>query len=264
VRWRTMKRWWKTTADQGASQELPSPTVTVLEAAQIDDCVTEHSARTAPARSSRRRSVRTSERTRVWRRRALLRKGARLYSTMTARSGLVSLAMLDEDGVVVAWFEPSADRHGAAGPPIQGHVSQLYMPEDIALGIPVRDLCTATVHGSCAGSGWRRGADGVKFWGSVVIKPILLRDGRLQGFSHTTHRAAAPWGDHRSTHEGSWKWLGALRIGSRQALRRIGTDARSAFSSSPRRAQTLSLATVAPFAYAYACFSNAESSQPLA
>ena len=248
-----MKRWWKTTADEGALEEVTAaPADMALEAAQIEDCVTELSARTAPARSRRQRSVNTSERTRVWRRRALLRKGARLYSTMRARSGLVSLAMLDEDGVVVAWFEPSAGRDVAASPPIQGHVSQLYMPEDIALGIPVRDLCTATVHGSCVGSGWRRGSDGAKFWGSVVIKPILLRDGRLQGFSHTTHRAAAPWGDQRPTREWSWKWFGALRIGSRQALRRTRPEAQSAFNDSPNRAQTLPRATAALFAFA--CF----------
>jgi hypothetical protein len=150
-----------------------------------------------------------------------LRKGARLYSNITARSDFVSLAMLDEDGVVVAWFERSADRDAGEKSRIEGHVSQLYMPEDVALGLPVRDLCTATVHGSCTSAGWRRGSDGAKFWANVVIKPILLRDGRLQGFSLTTHRALAPWAGDGSTHQWSWKWFTAAKASRRQALGRV-------------------------------------------
>jgi hypothetical protein len=218
VRWQSVKQWWST---RGSHKSLDDAAITPadasIEAGKIDDCVTELSARVAPARS-RRRSVRTSERTRLWRQRALLRKGARLYSNITVRSDFVSLAMLDEDGDVVAWFEHSSDREVAERPRIQGHVSQFYMSEDVALGIPVRDLCTATVHGSCIASGWRRGSDGAKFWASVVIKPILLRDGRLQGFSHTTHRASSPWRRADKTHPWPWNWFADSKAGKHQAL----------------------------------------------
>jgi PAS domain-containing protein len=228
VSWATMKRWWAIAANRrrasqdGLADDAPPADTSIEaaeEAAKVEECVTEHAAKNTHARSPRHRSVRTSERTRVWRRRALLRKGARLYSHITGQSGFVSLAMLDEDGIVIAWFERARERSGSGERPlIQGHVSQLYMPEDIALGIPVRDLCSATVHGHCTGSGWRRGSDGAKFWATVIIKPILLRDGRLQGFSHTTHRASAPWSGDRNTHQWSWKWFAESKTSRRPAL----------------------------------------------
>jgi hypothetical protein len=225
VRWITIKKWWAGKANDGShgriAVEVTPPASAVTESAKIDDCVTALSARTAPARSSRHRSVRTSERTRLWRRRALLRKGARLYSNITGRSDFISLAMLDEDGAVVAWFERTKDRDVARNPDIQGHVSQFYMPEDIALGIPIRDLCTATVHGTCGATGWRRGSDGAKFWASVTIKPILLRDGRLQGFSLTTHRASAPWRGDSTPRQWSWKWFAESKTSTREALGRV-------------------------------------------
>jgi hypothetical protein len=225
VRWKTIKRWWASMGNdaspEGIADEV-TPPVSDSEPAKINECVTELSARNTPARS-RHRSVRTSERTRLWRRRALLRKGARLYSNITGRSDFVSLAMLDEDGAVVAWFERTKDREVAQNPDIQGHVSQFYMPEDIALGIPIRDLCTATVHGTCAGTGWRRGSDGVKFWASVTIQPILLRDGRLQGFSHTTHSASSPWRGDPTPHQWSWKWFSDSKNSRREALGRLSS-----------------------------------------
>jgi hypothetical protein len=140
-----------------------------------------------------------SQRTRMWRRRALLRKGARLYSTMDASSDLVSLAMLDEDGVVVAWHERARDADLGESSVVDQHVSQLYVAEDVARGMPARDLCNAALHGNDMQRGWRRAPDGSTFWAMTVIEPLMLRDGRLQGFSYVTRRRSAPWKKEKRT-----------------------------------------------------------------
>jgi two-component system CheB/CheR fusion protein len=101
--------------------------------------------------------------------------------------------MLDEDGVIVAWYERARDIELGKAPIIDCHVSNLYVTADVMLGIPIRELCSATIHGSSAQQGWRRGSDGATFWGSTVIQSVRLRDGRLQGFSHVTREAAIPW-----------------------------------------------------------------------
>lgn len=132
-----------------------------------------------PATADERRTGRI----RSWRRRVLLRRGARMHAAMARDSENCSLAMLDEDGVVVSWYghvgassEHAADRH----------VSQFYLPEEIASNQPLRDLRSAVVGGSITRQGWRRQPDGTTFWGTVVISAVVLRDGRLQGFSYVT------------------------------------------------------------------------------
>ncbi|HEX2494761.1 MAG TPA: hypothetical protein VHK24_13390 [Steroidobacter sp.] len=129
-------------------------------------------------------------RTRQWRRRALLRKGARLYSAMSANADAGTLAMLDEDGVIVSWY---GGEDSAPDSVVGAHVSRLYVPEDTALGLPLRDLCTAAIHGFSTQMGWRRRPGGGVFWGTSIITAVLLRDGRLQGFSHVTHPSQGPW-----------------------------------------------------------------------
>jgi hypothetical protein len=127
--------------------------------------------------------ARRTERTRSWRRRVLLRRGARMHAAMAGDSENCSLAMLDEDGVVVSWYglvgtssEHTVDRH----------VSQFYIPEEIAGNQPLRDLLAAVVRGSITRQGWRGQPDGTTLWSTAVISAVVLRDGRLQGFSYVT------------------------------------------------------------------------------
>jgi hypothetical protein len=129
-----------------------------------------------PATADERRT----DRVRSWRRRVLQRRGALMHAAMARGREDSSLAMLDESGVVVSWY-------GQVGAPaehvVDRHVSQFYLPGQIASNQPLRDLRSAVVSGSIARQGWRRRADGTTFWGSVVIAAVVLRDGRLQGFS---------------------------------------------------------------------------------
>lgn len=160
----------------------------------------------------------TADRSRRWRRRALSRKGARLYASVAATRDFVSLAMLDEDGVVVAWYDHAHGANPSGNGYTNGHVVELYMPDDVARGRPGRDLYEATVGGSSTREGWRRACDGAAFWASTAIRPIFLADGRLQGFALVTHRRPAP---RRSDRDRSnpFVWFHGLlrkRIGATQ------------------------------------------------
>jgi hypothetical protein len=129
---------------------------------------------------------------RAWRRRVLLRRGARMHAAMGVDVENRSLAMLDEAGVVVAWYGPARGRDCAAEHIVDRHVSQFYIPEEIASKQPLRDLHCATVERSNTRQGWRRGADGTTYWGTTVIEAVVLRDGRLQGFSYVTSPSEGP------------------------------------------------------------------------
>jgi hypothetical protein len=75
---------------------------------------------------------------------------------------------------------------------IGAHVSQFYLPQDVALLRPNRDLLVACLHGSTTQRGWRRRPDGSIFWAVTVIEPIYLESGQLNGYSHVTRFARDP------------------------------------------------------------------------
>jgi len=129
------------------------------------------------------------DKVRSLRRRALLKRGARMRAAMGANARNYSLAMVDEAGVVVSWYGQADESDHV----VDRHVSQFYVAEDIASRQPLRDLHAASVEGSSTRRGWRREADGTDFWGTTVIDAVVLRDGRLQGFSYLTSRSARPW-----------------------------------------------------------------------
>jgi hypothetical protein len=122
-----------------------------------------------------------TDRVRAWRRRVLQRRGARMHAAMARDGRNLSLAMLDDTGVVVSWYDQAGVRDEHV---VDRHVSQFYLPGQIASNQPLRDLRSAVVRGSTTRQGWRRRADGTTFWGDVVIEAVVLRDGRLQGFSY--------------------------------------------------------------------------------
>jgi hypothetical protein len=135
---------------------------------------------------------RRSEKVRSWRRRVLLRRGAHMHAAMGLEQKSCSLAMLDEEGVVVSWYGRADGNDRIADQVVDRHVSQFYVAEDIASKQPLRDLHAATIEGSNTREGWRRRPDGIAFWGTTVIEAVLLRDGRLQGFSYVTRGCEGP------------------------------------------------------------------------
>lgn len=134
-----------------------------------------------PATADERRT----QRVRNWRRRVLQRRGALLHAAMTRGAEGSSLAMLDETGVVVCWYgQPGAASEGV----VDRHVSQFYVPADIATHQPLRDLHWAAADGSNVRRAWRRLPDGAVLWSAVLIEAVVLRDGRLQGFSYVSRQ----------------------------------------------------------------------------
>ena len=133
------------------------------------------------------RAMQGSDRVRSWRRRVLQRRGALMHAALARESQHPSLAMLDETGVVVSWY---GDVGASSEHVVDRHVSQFYIPKEIASNQPLRDLRSAAVGGSISREGWRRRTDGTTFWGHVVIEAVVLRDGRLQGFSYVMRAAA--------------------------------------------------------------------------
>lgn len=126
------------------------------------------------------------------RHRVLGKKGARIHAAMGPNIARSALAMLDANGVVVSWYDPSYAGGDAADPILDRHMSQFYLSADIATSLPHRALRTAAAHGRSMQQGWRRGQGGTIFWGTTIIDAMLLGDGRVQGFSHVTHRSGDP------------------------------------------------------------------------
>lgn len=129
---------------------------------------------------------RRSEKIRSWRRRALMKRGARLHIKQGAAAQSYSLAMLDETGMVVGWYGSVEGHDQPAEAVVDRHVSLFYVPEEIARRLPHRDLRAAATEGRITRQGWRRRPDGSAFWGTIIVEPLVLRDGRVQGFSFVT------------------------------------------------------------------------------
>src|SRR5690606_7717932 len=97
-----------------------------------------------------------------------------------------AIYMLDADGHVRSW-NPGGERIKgyAADEVIGSHFSRFYVGDEVAHGVPLRNLDTARIHGRYAGEGWRVRKDGRRFRASVVIDPIW-QSGELLGFAKIT------------------------------------------------------------------------------
>ena len=127
---------------------------------------------------------RRSDKIRTWRRRALLKRGARLHMTMVANAQPSSLAMLDEAGIVVCWYGSPDGRDYVSEEVVDRDLSLFYVSEEVARRQPQRDLRAAVIEGRITRQAWRRRRDGSAFWGTIDIEPLVLRDGRVQGFCY--------------------------------------------------------------------------------
>lgn len=132
------------------------------------------------------------QRIETWRRRVLLKKGARLHSASLGRGDHCSLAVLDSRGVVVAWYDDSSDSSRVGTHIVDRHVSQFYVATDLASNLPGLNLLSAALYGGNTQQGWRRQPSGAIIWGTTVIEAIVLKDGRLQGFTHVVRPADGP------------------------------------------------------------------------
>lgn len=124
----------------------------------------------------------------------LIKLGARMHATSVERGDGCAIAMLDHRGVVHAWHDSLPGATVLDFRIIGSHVSQFYLPQDVALLRPNRSLIAACLHGSDTQQGWHRRPDGSIFWGVTVIEPMYLESGELNGYSHVTRFAQNPRG----------------------------------------------------------------------
>jgi hypothetical protein len=207
VIWKNVKqKFWSVTRGEPGQETDRAVTSAIdpdLSAARLDprddvdsDSAHAHSHSSEPYAAGRTRAPpdgSCSDRVRSWRRRVLSKRGARMYSGMVANAPTCSLAMLDAMGVVVSWHDHADDGGDqTADSVVNRHVSQFYTTQDIASGIPQRDLRVAAANGNSTQQGWRLRPDGAVFWGVTTIDAMVLRDGRLQGYSYVTSKCQGP------------------------------------------------------------------------
>jgi PAS domain S-box-containing protein len=108
-----------------------------------------------------------------------------------------AIVMLDPKGQVVTW-NVGAERiqQYKAEEIIGQHFARFFTADDVALGVPERELGRAMVKGRTESEGWRVRKDGSRFWANDVITAIFDDVGHLKGFAKITqdrteqHRSA--------------------------------------------------------------------------
>lgn len=127
-----------------------------------------------------------------WRRRLLSARGQQIHTTSVERADRCAIAILDARGIVIAWHDHLPHARPYDPGVLSRHMSQFYLPDDIALHVPARHLTIAAEYGVDTQRGWRRRPGGDIFWGVTVMQSILLSDGELLGYSHVTRSMRAP------------------------------------------------------------------------
>lgn len=108
-----------------------------------------------------------------------------------------ALFMLDPHGNIRSWNAGAARIKLYTAPEVVGkHFSLFYLPEDIRVGIPQRELDVAAKAGRFEEEGWRVRKDQSVFWANIIITALRDKAGNLTGFSSITRdltaRPAAP------------------------------------------------------------------------
>ena len=107
-----------------------------------------------------------------------------IYRTLVEQVRDYAIFLLDQKGWVRSW------NHGVErvfGYPRQTfltlHGSALFTPEDIAAGVPQRELETARLHGEANDDRWMARQDGSRFWANGMTTALRDAAGRFVGFA---------------------------------------------------------------------------------
>lgn len=125
-------------------------------------------------------------------------QGARLGSQESYRLLVDSvqdyaISMLDPQGMVVTWNRGAELITGYSSEEIIGsHLSVFYAPEDIADGLPERELAAARQSGRFEDEGWRVRKGGQRYWANVCVSAMLDSNGELIGYSKLTRDLTEP------------------------------------------------------------------------
>jgi PAS domain S-box-containing protein len=98
-----------------------------------------------------------------------------------------AIFMLDAEGRVASWNAGAERILGYPADEIVGaRLARFYLPDDIALGKPAREIEVASTAGRFEEEGWRLRKDGSIFRAHVVVTAVRDDDGELLGFAKVT------------------------------------------------------------------------------
>ena len=120
---------------------------------------------------------------RAWARTALRDREARFRAIVQNVRDYAILG-LDPDGFVTEWTEGAERLKGYTAEEVIGkHVSMFYTPEDIAEGVPERELGRAAATGRAEREAWRVRKGGGRFWANEIATALRDESGKLVGFT---------------------------------------------------------------------------------
>lgn len=108
------------------------------------------------------------------------------------------ILMADPEGRVICANREALRLFGYTPAEIHGRsLSELYVPEEAALGKPAERLKAAQESGRCDGASWLARKDGSRFWADIVVTALRDPAGRLVGFC----QIARDIGEHRKAED---------------------------------------------------------------
>jgi PAS domain S-box-containing protein len=94
-----------------------------------------------------------------------------------------AIVFLDPDGRITSWNRGAERITGYRAEETVGRpMADLFLPEDITLGVPERELNKAEAEGSAENERWQPRKDGTRYWASGVVTCIRNKQGRKLGF----------------------------------------------------------------------------------
>jgi PAS domain S-box-containing protein len=98
-----------------------------------------------------------------------------------------AIFMLDPTGMIVSWNAGAERIKGYRAEEALGrHFSMFYSAEQVAAGIPARELAQAEAEGVCRVEGERIRKDGTRFQAHITLTALRDAQGQLKGFAKVT------------------------------------------------------------------------------
>ena len=99
-----------------------------------------------------------------------------------------AIFLIDPAGWIRSWNEGARRVFGHTRDEFVGlHTSALFVPEDIAAGIPARELETARTEGEANDDRWLMRKDGSRFWANGATTALRDAQGEVIGFAKIVH-----------------------------------------------------------------------------
>jgi PAS domain S-box-containing protein len=104
-----------------------------------------------------------------------------------------AIFMLDGEGQVLTWNGGAERITGYQEHEVLGrHFSMFFTADDVAAGVPARELVVAGRDGRAEAEGWRVRKGGDTFWAAAVITPVIGPGGDLRGYAKVIRDLSEP------------------------------------------------------------------------